>query len=139
MLTRCPNCGGDLEATRLNCTACETVILARYAPCRFCRLAPESLRFVEAFVRSRGNLKEMERDLEQSYWTLRSQLNDVIRELGFDLEETDVAVEEDLAERRREILEQLGQGELDAEEAARMLARLRGGGHERPQQTREGA
>jgi hypothetical protein len=121
MLTRCPNCGGDLAATRLSCTSCETVILAQYTPCRFCRLSSESLHFIEAFVRNRGNLKEMEREVGESYWSLRSRLNDVIDELGF---EVDMA-EEMAGARRREVLERLGQGEIDAEEAARLLAQIR--------------
>ncbi len=127
MLTKCPNCGGKLEATRLSCTNCETVILARYEPCSFCRLSAESLSFVEAFVRYRGNLKEMERELGQSYWALRTQLGDVIREMGFE----DAAPAEDdeaaRAQRRRELLDALERGEIDASRAAAMLEELRAG------------
>ncbi|MBV7336491.1 DUF2089 domain-containing protein [Chloroflexi bacterium TSY] len=50
VLEHCPNCGGDFEITRLNCTVCETVVLSRYEPCRFCKLSPESLKFLESFV-----------------------------------------------------------------------------------------
>lgn len=127
MLVKCPNCGGKLEATRLSCTACETVILARYEPCSFCRLPAESLAFVEAFVRYRGNLKEMEREMGQSYWALRTQLGEVIREMGF---EEGAPGEEDEAARalrRREVLDQLERGEIEAPQAARLLAELRPG------------
>lgn len=123
LLESCPNCGGELEITRLNCKACETVILARYEPCPFCKLSPESARFVQAFVKTRGNLKEMERDLGQSYWTLRARLNEVIQELGFQVEP--VHEEEELAAQRRHILERLEQGEIDATEAAEQLNQLK--------------
>jgi len=126
MLTTCPNCGGKLEATRLSCTNCETVILARYEPCAFCRLPEGSLQFIEQFVRYRGNLKEMERELGESYWSLRNRLTQVIRELGFEEVGERLGVEE-LAARRREILDRLDAGEIDAAQAAEMLAELRGG------------
>ncbi|NLG48707.1 MAG: DUF2089 domain-containing protein [Chloroflexi bacterium] len=123
VLEHCPNCGGELEITRLNCKSCETVILARYEPCPFCKLSPESTRFVQAFVKTRGNLKEMERDLGQSYWTLRAKLNEVIQELGFQVEP--VHEEEELAALRRQILDQLERGEIDPAEAAEQLNQLK--------------
>lgn len=123
ILSQCPNCGGKLEATRLECTSCETVILARYQPGALAELSPESLEFVEYFVRRRGNLKEMERELGESYWTLRNRLSDVIKEMGFDEGEAPLPAEE-VAARRREILDQLEAGELDAQAAAAALASL---------------
>lgn len=123
MLRDCPNCGGRLEATRLECAACDTAILARYDPCRFCSLSPESLRFAEAFLRYRGNLKEMERELGESYWTLRTRLSEVIKEMGFDAAEPAPAPEEPRPRRRR-ILDKLEAGEIGAGEAAEMLADL---------------
>jgi hypothetical protein len=125
MLVRCPNCGGKMEATRLSCTNCETVILARYEPCPFCRLSEESQRFVESFVRYRGNLKEMERALGESYWTLRNRLGDVIHEMGFEDAAPAAEDEEARNQRRREILDQLDRGEIDAARAAQVLAELR--------------
>jgi len=126
MLTRCPNCGGDLEATRLSCKSCETVILARYDPCPFCKLSPETQRFIELFVAKRGNLKEMERELGLSYWALRGRLNEVVKELGYESPppEEEIA-EEELTAKRRAILAQLSEGKITAREAAEQLDRLR--------------
>lgn len=125
ILAVCPNCGGAMDVTRLSCTQCETVILARYQPCRFCRLSPESLQFAEQFLRYRGNLKEMEREQGESYWTLRNRLGDVIREMGFE-EPRERLSEEELASRRREVLDRLDAGEINAEEAVELLASLQG-------------
>jgi len=122
VLEECPSCGGELEITRLHCPSCETVIQSRYAPCRFCKLSPDSLNFLETFVRSRGNVKEMERELGISYWTVRSRLNDLIEELGFVV---DAESASDAQERRRDILEQVDRGELSAAEAAKLLAQLK--------------
>ena len=121
ILERCPSCGGELEVTRLNCTRCETIVLGRYEPCRFCKLSPESLQFLESFIKSRGNVKEMERELGISYWTIRGQLNGLIQELGFE----DAGAEMDIAAQRREVLERLSRKEITAGEAAELLAQLK--------------
>ena len=124
ILEQCPSCGGELEVTRLSCTRCETVVTGRFQPCRFCQLPPASVQFLEAFVKSRGNVKEMERELGISYWTIRSQLNNLIQELGFEVE---AAQEDEVKTRRREILEQVDRGELSAGEATEQLAKLKTG------------
>jgi hypothetical protein len=124
VIPSCPNCGHAMSVTRLQCTSCETVIQARYEPCRFCRLPEESVRFLGAFVKNRGNLKEMERELEQSYWSLRNRLNDLIVELGFEATpEVDERADPDL--QRKSILEQLKKGEIDAATAAGMLSQFK--------------
>jgi hypothetical protein len=124
ILEKCPSCGGDLEVTRLNCTNCDTVITGHYQPCRFCKLSPDHQDFLEAFVKSRGNVKEMERELGISYWTIRSRLNDVIKALGFEVEAPQED-EGDVKHRRKEILEQLDRGEIEVGEATDRLAQLR--------------
>ncbi|MHB0876056.1 MAG: DUF2089 family protein [Anaerolineae bacterium] len=128
LLTMCPNCGGELQITRLECTRCETVISARYAPCRFCSLPADSLQFVEHFMKYRGNLKEMERELGESYWTLRTRLGEVIRQMGYaEAEEGPPAAGRPTdgdAAKRRQILDRLEAKEIDATEAAQMLSSL---------------
>ena len=71
ILESCPTCGGEFAVTELTCTVCDTVVRSHYSPCPFCRLAPEDLEFMLIFVRNRGNVKEMERELGVSYWTIR--------------------------------------------------------------------
>jgi hypothetical protein len=96
--------------------------------------------FVEIFIRSRGNIKEVERALGISYPTVRGRLESVIKALGYSIEGdqedsaepqrppvpsspvTSPAASGASAERRREILAALSRGEISAEEAA---ARLR--------------
>ena len=122
VLDHCPSCGGPLEITRLSCTECETIILGRYEATRFARLSADSLNFIEVFIKNRGNIKKMERELNDSYWTIRARLDEVIKELGFEVEQEESA--ESLAQ-RREILEQLDRGEITASDAAQKLAELK--------------
>ncbi len=121
ILEKCPTCGGELTITELHCHACDTKIESQYETCRFCRLSSESLKFLEIFVRNRGNVKEMERELGISYPTVRSRLNAVIAELGFEL---GVEPTDDIPEQRREILKRLDAGEISAAEAAELIHQL---------------
>jgi hypothetical protein len=87
----------------------------------FLRLSSESLRFLETFVRNRGNVKEIARETDESYWAIRRQLDEVIQEMGFD---SDLPSQADLSSRRQEILSQLSQGEINVEEAKVLLTEL---------------
>ena len=127
VLEGCPTCGGELTVTGLHCRACHTRIESEYSTCRFCRLSQESLDFIEVFVKNRGNIKEMERELEISYPTVRSQLNAVIKELGYEIE-AETPAPGDVADQRRAILKRLNDGEISASEATVLINQLRGKG-----------
>lgn len=122
LLEKCPSCGGQLAVTRMSCTACDTVIVSQYQPCLFCGLPQERLDFLALFIRKRGNVKEMERELGESYWTIRNRINELIVELGFEAE-PDIAEEGEPGVDRRAVLERLDRGEITATEAAEMLAK----------------
>lgn len=121
ILEQCPTCSGPLAVTQLSCTVCDTVIQGHYSPCSFCRLSPEDLAFLELFVKSRGNVKEMERDLGVSYWTIRGRLDEVIDSMGFDQTRPD---REQVNRQRQSILEQLERGEITVTAAADKLSTL---------------
>ena len=122
ILEKCPTCGEGLTITGLHCRSCHTKIESQYSICRFCRLSQESLDFIETFVRNRGNIKEMERELGLSYPTVRSRLNAVIEELGYEVKSEPPP--SDIADKRREILRQLDAGEIPATEAAELIKQL---------------
>jgi hypothetical protein len=84
----------------------------------FSRLSHESLKFLEIFVRNRGNVKEMEREMGESYWAIRRRLDEVIAEMGFDV------VAPSPANQRQEILERLSRGEIEVDEATRLLTQM---------------
>ena len=121
LLEACPACGCEMIVTQQSCTCCNTSVAGTFQPTIFSKLSPASLNFIEAFVKNRGNVKEMERELGLSYWTIRNQLNDVIAELGFEAEQEDEA-ELQASLRRQEILAQLDAGDLNVSQAADLLA-----------------
>jgi len=86
---------------------------------RFYELSPEQLSFVETFVRCQGRLNRVQDELGLSYPTVRSRLYDVIRALGYEVDEEESASVP--AETRQAVLAALAAGEISAEEAARRL------------------
>ena len=115
---KCPSCSAPLVVTQLGCTSCGTGVVGRFELSPFSRLSNESLKFLEIFVRNRGNVKEMEREMGESYWAIRRRLDEVIAEMGFDV------VSSSPATQRQEILERLGRGEIDVDEATRLLTQM---------------
>jgi hypothetical protein len=133
VIATCPVCSGELTITRLHCRSCGTALEGEFGVGRFGRLDREQMGLLESFLRSRGNLKEMERELGISYPTVRGRVDALVRALGFG-EETasdgdDFAADEsaDTEAERRTILERLARREIGAEEAASALRAL--GGH----------
>ncbi len=118
VISRCPVCGKELIAVRLKCEDCETVIENSFRLSRFDYLSDEDLRFVETFLRCRGNIKEVERALGISYPTVRAKLDGILRRLGL----YEAGEEEKLrADRREQILSALEKGELTPEQAIEQL------------------
>jgi hypothetical protein len=143
VISTCPVCEGELTISRLHCRSCGTALEGEFGVGRFGRLSKEQLALLESFLRSKGNLKEMERELGISYPTVRGRVDALVRALGLaegdegeaegETEEAAFAVEApeasdaDLAAQRREILERLAKREIAADEAAAALRELGGG------------
>ena len=143
-IATCPICGGELAVTRLHCRSCATTLEGDFNVGRFARLSREQFALLESFLRSKGNLKEMERELGISYPTVRARVEALLRALGLgddtaiddepvepnaagqggSLEATSAAV--DMAAARREVLERLARREIDAASAAAELRALGG-------------
>jgi hypothetical protein len=139
VISTCPVCEGELLITRLHCRSCGTALEGEFGVGRFGRLSREQLALLESFLRARGNLKEMERELGISYPTVRGRVDALVRALGLgdgesapDEDDEPEATPEpmpeeadaDAAAERRAILERLSRGEIDAAAAAAELRAL---------------
>ena len=132
-INKCPVCDADLVVTRLYCVNCDTTIEGHFTSehTPFGHLSPEQMQFLLTFVRCEGRLNRMEDELNLSYPTLRSRLNEIVRALGYEPGK-DEGPAQLSPEDRRLILEQLDQGIISWEEAQ---AKLRGEKFIEPRQT----
>jgi len=82
VIGKCPVCRKELTITRLKCQGCSTEISGDFSPCSFCFLDPEQERLIMVFLKTRGNIREVERELGISYPTVRARLDEVLAALG---------------------------------------------------------
>ncbi len=112
IVTTCPVCGESMTVRALRCEACESELRGQFTLPRLARLPRELQVVVEVFLRCRGNIKELERELGISYPTVSKKLdaiNLLLASMG----------SEESAKAR--ILHRLEAGELTVPEAIGLL------------------
>ena len=78
---RCPSCSNRMNVKTLHCTSCSTTVEGHYALPILASLTEEDQKFILAFVKSSGSLKEMSRQLNLSYPTVRNKLDEIIQDI----------------------------------------------------------
>ena len=121
VIGQCPICGSNLHVTRLNCRNCDTTIDGHFTLGRLYQLSSEQLDFVEVFLKCEGKINRVEQEIGLSYPAVRARLTDVIRALGYEVGDTSASARSISEEERRDILKELQNGNLSAEEALQML------------------
>lgn len=115
VLGTCPVCSSKLDVTELHCNDCDTTIKGTFKLDKFSYLSKEQKYFIEVFMKNRGNIKEIEKDLGISYPTVKKNLDHVINALGYG---------ENRTLSKKEILEKLSNGEISSEQAMKMIKEL---------------
>jgi hypothetical protein len=108
---KCPICEARLKVTELSCPACHSRLITELETCAFCNLSPGLYRFLEIFLKSRGNIKEVEKELGISYPTVRKRLDDLLATLGLE------ARTPQPPGKRSEVFEKLRKGEISVDDA----------------------
>jgi len=130
VISTCPVCSGELSVTRLRCGSCGTTLEGEFSVGRFARLTRDQTALLESFLRSRGNLRDIERELGISYPTVRARVEALVRALGFGPRSDDDTVPADdstpaaVPQTRESILERLARREITAEDAATAIRAL---------------
>ena len=123
----CPTCAGELVITRLQCPTCGTEVAGTFTLGRLAGLREPHASLLEIFLRVRGNVKEMERELGLSYPTVRARLEEALAAAGLDRAPSPAVDEAHLAAQRAAVLDALERGEITAAEAATRLRELKRG------------
>jgi hypothetical protein len=119
-----PVSGGDLYVSELTCEESGVTIRGRFEVPRWARLDAEQAAFLETFLRCRGMINSVERELGISYPTARARLDSLLEALGYGPTKEEKIRKAKAALHKRRILEQLERGEITPEEAK---IKLRGG------------
>ncbi len=139
---KCCICKEKLTVSRLSCESCGTTLEGSFTGCCFCSLSPEEEMFLLTFIKNRGSIKDVEREMGISYPTVRAALDNLISSLG--LANTPAPVEEaptaeapraeeagsrrkadpDNTRARKDVLKMLSEHRITADEAARRLREL---------------
>lgn len=117
-LTTCPVCGGRLNIQKYKCEKCATEITGNFQIEEFAQLTDEQLIFLKIFIKNRGNLSELQKELSISYPTAKARLEELVKALGYESEE-------DNRKKTMEILEKIEKGEITPEEAKTILKKYK--------------
>ncbi len=109
----CPACGAELHITELKCPKCGTIIRGDFPIDRLLLLSEEDKEFLITFLRSRGNIKEVQERLNISYPTAKNRLDKLLMSLGL--------YDTSKKPREKEILDLLERGEINAREAIKLI------------------
>ena len=109
----CPYCGEPIEVTRIECRECGIEINGSFKAGGLTALPVEYQKFITVFLRQRGNIKQVEKELGISYPTINKMLDSINNILK------GTAAEKPLS--RKEILDSIDKGEMSVKDATYIL------------------
>uniref|UniRef100_A0A7C4U4F9 DUF2089 domain-containing protein n=1 Tax=Caldisericum exile TaxID=693075 RepID=A0A7C4U4F9_9BACT len=111
----CPICGSPLTITELKCNNCGTTIQGSFEFDRFMLLDDEDREFLIEFLKSKGNIKELQARLDISYPTAKARLDKLLKNLNLYEEGGESKLT------KSEVLSKLERGEITVDEAVELL------------------
>ncbi len=109
----CPVCSGHYVVSQLRCSSCGTKLEGNFSQGAFSGLNDKQLNFVMVFLKNRGNIQNTGKELGISYPTVKSRLDDALKEMGL------------FVESESDILAKVKSGEISIEEAAKIIAAMK--------------
>lgn len=83
--TTCPSCESELNVQVLNCPECSTQVSGNFILPDLMKLTEEEQDFVLKFFLSSGSIKEMAKEYNISYPTMRNKMDDLIQKINSSL------------------------------------------------------
>jgi hypothetical protein len=134
VLTRCPLCAEPTFVEKVRCTACASALEGRFTLDWPGSLSREQLSFVKVFLTARGKIKDVEEALGISYPTVVARLDEVVAAIAEGKPAPAAPPQPQSrarahvhspppqsAAQRKQILDDLAAGTIDADEAAKRL------------------
>ena len=79
--TFCPSCENSLNVSQMKCNHCDTTVNGNYDLPLYLKLNREEQDFILEFFLSSGSIKEMAKQAELSYPTMRNKMDDLIEKI----------------------------------------------------------
>ena len=120
---KCPICGEELTVTRLECRACGTDISGQFTVGKLAVLSVDEIRFVQTFIKNRGNAYKVGEELQMPYSTVRARLTEIILAMGYEpgAEPKEEPAATIAPEKRKAVLDDLTRGKITADDAIKLL------------------
>jgi hypothetical protein len=77
----CPSCENSLNVSQMKCNNCNTEVNGNYELPLYLKLNRNEQDFILAFFLSSGSIKEMAKQAELSYPTMRNHMDDLIEKI----------------------------------------------------------
>ena len=74
----CPSCESSLRVSQMKCDCCETTVNGNYDLPLYLTLNREVQNFILEFFMNSGSIKEMAKQADLSYPTMRNKMDDLI-------------------------------------------------------------
>ena len=110
----CPLCSDSIAVTHIKCNGCGTEINGSFNTAGLVALPIEYQKFITVFLRHRGNISQVEKELGISYPTVNKMLDSVNKALSN-------AAPKQKPLTRKEILDSIERGEMSVKEATFIL------------------
>lgn len=109
----CPLCGGSIEVTQIKCIRCGSEINSSFEQGGLAVLPIEYQKFIGVFLRHRGNITQVEKELGISYPTINKMLDNINTMLSSTAQGRPLT--------REDILDSIEKGEMSVKEATFIL------------------
>lgn len=77
----CPSCDSALNVSQMKCPSCATQVNGNYELPVLLKLSRDDQDFILNFFLSSGSIKEMAKQAELSYPTMRNKMDDLIEKV----------------------------------------------------------
>ena len=100
LFSQCPVCHGPMKISSLQCQSCGLELRNDFELSIFDRLNSDQYEFLMTFLKHRGNLKNLQNELQLSYPAAKKKLDEVLFALGFAKEESPKEIQEEIDMRK---------------------------------------
>ena len=111
----CLLCGDVIEIEQIRCRSCGVSMNGKFQPSDFSLVPVEYQKFITVFLRNRGNIRGVEKELGISYPTINKMLDSINNLLKALMDQVPLS--------RKEILDAIEKGEMSVKEAKVILKR----------------